>query len=84
MTPDKCTFCKGNLKKSKTDFIVKIKNEVVSIKNVPAYICDQCGEAYFDAESSEKIDKIMKDFHGNKFMAHPIAAVEIDFDSIAA
>lgn len=84
MNPDKCTFCKGNLKKGKTDFIVKIKNEVVSIKNVPAYVCDNCGESYFEPESSEKIDIIMKAFHENKFVAHPIAAGEIDFDSIAA
>ena len=84
MIPDKCTFCKGNLHKGKTDFTVKIKQEIVSITNVPAYVCDHCGEAYFEPERSRKIDEIMKAFHEKNFMAHPIAAGEIDFKTIAA
>jgi len=41
---------------------------------VPAYICDNCGEAYFTSEISRKIDEIMRDFHKGKLLVRPIAA----------
>lgn len=84
MIPEKCNFCKGNLYKGKTDFVVKIKNEVISINNVPAYICDNCGESYYEPEISKKIDVIMKSYHDGTFLAHPIAAGEIEFEMEAA
>ncbi|WP_245543637.1 YgiT-type zinc finger protein [Methanoplanus limicola] len=30
------------------------------MKEIPAYICNQCREAYFTPEISRKIDEIMK------------------------
>jgi YgiT-type zinc finger domain-containing protein len=84
MIPDKCSLCEGNLHKNKTDFVVKVGNEIISINNVPAYICDNCGEAYYEPQDSRKIDKIMKEFHSKNFLAHPIAAGEVDFNTIAA
>ena len=35
---------------------------------------------YFEPEVSRKIDKVMETFHAGKFLAHPIAAGEIEFD----
>jgi len=84
MIPNKCIFCQGKLYEGKTDFVVKIKNEVISINKVPAYICDNCGESYYKVEISRKIDKIMAAYHSGKFLAHPIAAGEIEFDIEAA
>ncbi len=84
MIPDKCSFCKGDLVEGKTDFVVKVKNEIISINKVPAYICDNCGESYYKPDISKKIDKIMQTYHEGKFLAHPIAAGEIEFDIEAA
>jgi len=83
MKPERCSFCKGTLYEGKTDFVVKVKKEVVSITNVPAYICNHCGEAFYKPEVSRKIDQIMKDFYKGKFLAHPIAAGEIKFEAAA-
>ena len=80
---DTCSFCKGTLKKGKTEFTVKSGNSIVSVKNVPAYICENCGEAYFDPDVSRRIDKVMKDFHKGELLAHPLAAGEIEFDRVA-
>ena len=55
-SPEKCSFCKGKLYEGKTDFVVKIKNEVISINKVPAYVCDNCGESYYKPYISKKID----------------------------
>jgi len=82
MKPRTCSFCKGTLQKGRTEFVARVKKEVVLIKNVPAYICDNCGEAYFDPEVSKKMDAIMEDFHKGKFLAHPIAAGEIEFEMV--
>ncbi len=43
------------------------------IKNVPALLCDLCGDAYFTPEVSREIDKIVKDFREGKLPAKPIA-----------
>jgi len=83
MKPNKCSFCKGKLSKGKTEFVVKVGSEVISLKGVPAYVCEECGEAYYSPEISRKIDKIMKDFHEGKLLARPIAAGEIDLKSLS-
>lgn len=78
MKPDKCSFCKGKLYEGETEFVAKVGNEVISIKGVPAHVCENCGEAYFTPGISKKIDEIMKDFHEARLLAHPIAAGEIE------
>jgi YgiT-type zinc finger domain-containing protein len=76
--PDKCSFCKGKLREGKTEFVAKVGNEVISIKGVPAYVCENCGEAYFTPEISRKIDEVMRDFHEAKLLVHPLAAGEVE------
>ncbi len=53
MIPDTCC-CKGKLREGFTEFIVKVKNEVIVIKDVPALVCDCCDEAYITPETSER------------------------------
>jgi YgiT-type zinc finger domain-containing protein len=60
MKPDRCSLCKGRLIEGKTEFVAKIGEKVVVIKDVPAYICENCGEAYYTPEVSRKIDIFMK------------------------
>jgi YgiT-type zinc finger domain-containing protein len=78
MIPDKCSLCGGKLLKGKTEFLVKVEDEIISIEEVPAYICDDCGEAYFTPEVSRKIDVVMKKFHQGKLLARPIPAGEVE------
>lgn len=78
-----CSFCNGSLAEGKTDFTVRVNSSVVVIKNVPAYICDNCGEAYYTPEVSRKIDKVMTEFHKGELQAHPVAAGEVEFDKVA-
>jgi YgiT-type zinc finger domain-containing protein len=77
MKPDKCSFCKGKLYKGRTEFVARIGDEVISIKDIPAYVCEDCGEAYFTPEVSRKIDEVMRDFHEGRLLARPIAAGEV-------
>jgi YgiT-type zinc finger domain-containing protein len=78
MIPDRCTFCRGHLKEGKTQFIARAGDEVIVIREVPAFICDQCGEAYYSRETSEKIDEVMRDAHSGKLCVRPLAAGEVE------
>ncbi|MEG0509475.1 MAG: type II toxin-antitoxin system MqsA family antitoxin [Eubacterium sp.] len=54
-----CIFCKGKLHQTTTDYIEKIGNYVVIIKNVPCEKCDQCGEEYFSTTVAKTIETIL-------------------------
>ncbi len=84
MKPDRCSFCKGKLFKGKTDFVVKVGKEVLTIKDISAYICEERGEAYYTTDISEKIDKIMKKFHESTLLVHPVAAGELSLNEVIA
>lgn len=84
MKPDRCTFCKGKLVKGKTEFVVKVGEKVLAVKDVSAYICEECGEAYYTPEVSEKIDGLMKKFHESTLLMHPVAAGELSMGEAVA
>ncbi len=74
MKPDICSFCKGKLEEGQTEFMAKVKEQVVILSEVPAWICENCDESYYNEETSRKIDIIMKQIHEGIFFAQPIAA----------
>ena len=79
MKPRQCSLCNGKIKKGKTDFTVKANHHVISITNIPAYVCDSCGEAYFTPETSEFIDGLLERFSQNRMPLYPISAGEISY-----
>jgi YgiT-type zinc finger domain-containing protein len=81
MIPDNCSLCKGKLKTGTTEFIARASGEVVVIKDVPAYVCEQCGEAYYTPEISRKIDGVMRDVHRKKLCVRPLPAGEVSLNS---
>lgn len=84
MKPDRCIFCKSKLVEGKTEFVAKVREQFIAIKDVSAYVCENCGEAYYTPEVSRKIDLVMKKFHESKLLLHPVAAGELSFDEIEA
>ncbi|HIE30942.1 MAG TPA: type II toxin-antitoxin system MqsA family antitoxin [Methanosarcinales archaeon] len=60
MEPDRCSFCKGRLIKGGTEFIVRVVSELLVIRGIPAYACEECDEAYYTPDISRKIDRIME------------------------
>ena len=39
--------------------MVDLENTIIIIKGVPAKVCTQCGEQYFDDKTSENIENIV-------------------------
>ena len=54
-----CFFCKGKLIDGTTTFMSEIDGCVIIIKNVPAKICSQCGEASYSDEVAKKLEQIV-------------------------
>ncbi|MBO4704654.1 MAG: type II toxin-antitoxin system MqsA family antitoxin [Spirochaetaceae bacterium] len=54
-----CFFCKGSLTDGTTTFMTEIDGCAVIIKNVPAKVCSQCGEASFSDEVAKKLEQIV-------------------------
>ncbi|MBU1600231.1 type II toxin-antitoxin system MqsA family antitoxin [bacterium] len=56
-----CDFCGGEILFGKKDLEFKISNEIILCRDIPGKICTECGEAYLDAETSEKIERFLKE-----------------------
>ena len=54
-----CFMCKGDLEEKKVNYVVDLEDTIIIIKGVPARVCTQCGEQYFDDETAENIEKIV-------------------------
>ncbi len=54
-----CFFCKGDIEKGTTNYVVNFDNCIIIIKNVPCDKCSQCGEVYFDDDIVMKLEAII-------------------------
>ncbi len=75
-----CVFCKGKLKPAVTDYIEKIENYVVIIKNVPCEKCEQCGEEYYSTTVAKRIESIL---NGIQRISTELTVSIIDYDHAA-
>ena len=54
-----CFMCKEIFEEKKVNYMMDLENTIIIIKGVPAKVCNQCKEQYFDDETSENIEKIV-------------------------
>ncbi|MCB6568469.1 type II toxin-antitoxin system MqsA family antitoxin [Eubacterium limosum] len=76
-----CTFCKGKLIPATTEYIEKIENYIIVIKNVPCEKCEQCGEEYFSTDVARQIEKILNNI---QTISSEITVSVINYESSAA
>lgn len=55
-----CYFCQGKTKIKKVDVDLRWGDKLFVVKNVPVEICSQCGEKYYSAKVSKKLDTLAK------------------------
>lgn len=53
---NKCLTCGGKLKREKIDIARYWGKELIALNDVPSLVCIKCGERYFEAKVSAKID----------------------------
>ena len=55
-----CTFCKGTTQEGLSTFTTDLGDCIVIIRNVPSYICEQCGETYYSTEVMQQVYRIVQ------------------------
>jgi len=56
----KCIHCQGDMKRGSAPFQVDRRGYHLTLDAVPAWICTQCGEAYFEDQEVEEIQKMIR------------------------
>lgn len=55
----RCVICKGGeVRPGTTSFTVERGEMTLVLKGIPARVCSQCGEAYFDEATTRRIEEI--------------------------
>jgi len=72
-----CCCGAGKMRKGRHDFMARVEDEIIVIKDVSALICDTCGGVEYTLEVSREIYQIMKEFFAGRLRARPLAAKEV-------
>ena len=56
----KCVHCGGRMKKGTAPFHIDRKGCHLMLESVPAWVCEQCGEAYFEEKEVNAIQDLIQ------------------------
>ena len=56
----KCMHCKGEMKRGKAPFHMDRKGVHLTLDDVAAWVCNQCGESYFEETEVESIQAMIQ------------------------
>lgn len=69
-----CYFCrKGILEDRKVTVDFRWGSKLIVIEEVPAKVCNECGEKYYSAEVSREMEKIATEEKKEKVIEVPLA-----------
>ena len=67
MEDDRCDFClEGRLRSQLVREYYRAGKGLVVIEKVPAYVCDKCGERYYEARVAKQMRQLSKKGARNK------------------
>lgn len=75
----KCYLCGAKLKKENINIARYWGDQLVALNNVPTLICSQCGEKYFEAKVSAKIDERIQDAIKRRISIQKITVPQVQF-----
>jgi len=55
----KCIYCQGVMKKGAAPLHIDRKGCHLTLDNVPAWVCSQCGEAYFEEAEVTAVQELI-------------------------
>lgn len=56
---ENCGICHGVLKQTMTTYSQVYNERFVVVENVPAWVCGQCGEMYYDPDVVERLQNVI-------------------------
>jgi YgiT-type zinc finger domain-containing protein len=57
---NRCYFCKGAVKPERVTHVHRWKGQVIILEDVPADVCQQCGEVYLAPNVLQAMDRIVE------------------------
>jgi YgiT-type zinc finger domain-containing protein len=57
---ERCYFCGGSLNPDFATIPFVVGKSVIVVKEVPAHVCSQCGEAIMESEVAQVVDQLLK------------------------
>ena len=55
-----CVYCKGTMAHKKAPFHIDKKGYHLTLDDIPAWVCSQCGEVYFEESEVETIQELLQ------------------------
>lgn len=56
----KCLYCQGAMARGTAPFHIDRKGYHLILDTIPAWVCSQCGEAYFEEAEAEAIQQVIR------------------------
>ncbi len=56
----KCIYCQAEMKRGTVPFHIDRKGVHVSFDEIPAWVCSQCGESYFEENEVDSMQALVK------------------------
>lgn len=75
---DYCPTCEGDITIKNTTYSFDFGFGVVVVRNVPAFICRKCGTKWFDNNTTDKLNRIVREAKER----HNVVEVSV-FDEVA-
>ncbi len=57
----KCIYCQGPMERKTAPFQINRKDYHLVLSSIPAWVCSQCGEVYFEEAEAEAIQEVLQD-----------------------
>jgi YgiT-type zinc finger domain-containing protein len=58
----KCGICKAEMEEGTVTYTEDIDQNVVVVRNVPAYVCTECGNKWYSGTVASQLEKIVEKF----------------------
>lgn len=76
-----CEFCKGEVKHRLIRARFHFKGQTIYVDKVPAWVCSNCGEQYFDAPVYKRLEEIARHRRRiRKTISFPLAEYDMKLD----
>lgn len=56
----KCMYCQGMMERKVAPYHIDRQNYHLQLDSIPAWVCTQCGEAYFEEKEVKAIQKVIQ------------------------
>ncbi|MEZ4867361.1 MAG: YgiT-type zinc finger protein [Caldilineaceae bacterium] len=78
MQDECCEYCEGELEQRRVLARFRYKGETIYIEHVPAWVCKQCGEQYYDAPVYKQMERIAQQREQiQRVISFPLAEFEM-------